>query len=134
MPIPQARVKMCVLAAVVAGTFVARPALAHHSFAMFDMEKRVTITGTVTVFEWTNPHSYIEIDVLDDKGAMKHWSIELGSPSILQQSGWKFSSLKKGDKTTLIISPLKSGQSGGFLFNATLPDGRVLGNGPGRQP
>jgi hypothetical protein len=101
---------------------------------MFDMEKRVTITGTVTAFEWTNPHSYIEIDVTDDKGAVKHWSIELGSPSILQQSGWKFSSLKKGDKATLIISPLKSGQSGGFLYNATLPDGRVLGNGPGRQP
>jgi hypothetical protein len=94
----------------------------------------VTIIGTVTEFQWTNPHSYIEIDVPDDKGAVKHWSIELGSPSILQQSGWKFSSLKKGDKTTLIISPLKSGQSGGFLNNATLPDGRVLGNGPGRQP
>jgi hypothetical protein len=108
--------------------------MAHHSFSMFDMEKRVTITGTVTTFEWTNPHSYIEIDVPDDKGAVKHWSIELGSPSILQQSGWKFSSLKKGDKTTLVISPLKSGQSGGFLNTATLPDGRVLGNGPGRQP
>jgi hypothetical protein len=130
-----ARPKMWFLAAVMAGALlVARPALAHHSFSMFDMEKRVTITGTVTAFEWTNPHTYIEIDVPDDKGAVKHWSIELGSPSILQQSGWKFSSLKKGDKATLIISPLKSGQSGGFLYNATLPDGRVLGNGPGRQP
>jgi hypothetical protein len=130
-----ARPKMWLLAAVMAGTLLtARPALAHHSFAMFDMDKRVTITGTVTAFEWTNPHTYIEIDVPDDKGVVKHWSIELGSPSILQQSGWKFSSLKKGDKATLIISPLKSGQSGGFLYNATLPDGRVLGNGPGRQP
>lgn len=129
------RARMCAAAIVAASTLLAaRPALAHHSFSMFDMEKRVTITGTVTAFEWTNPHSYIEIDVPDDKGAVKHWSIELGSPSILQQSGWKFSSLKKGDKTTLIISPLKSGQSGGFLYNATLPDGRVLGNGPGRQP
>jgi hypothetical protein len=126
---------MCFIAMVAAGALLAaRPVLAHHSFAMFDMEKRVTLAGTVTTFEWTNPHSYIEIDVPDDKGAVKHWSIELGSPSILQQSGWKFSSLKKGDKTTLIISPLKSGQSGGFLYNATLPDGRVLGNGPGRQP
>jgi len=108
--------------------------LAHHSFAMFDMSKRVTLNGTVTAFEWTNPHSYIEIDVPDDKGVVKHWSIELGSPSILQQSGWKFSSLKPGDKPTLIVNPLKSGQAGGFLSQATLPDGRVLGNGPGRGP
>lgn len=106
------------------------PALAHHSFTMFDMTKKVTLVGTVTSFEWTNPHSYIEIDVPDEKGAVKHWSIELGSPSILMQSGWKFSTLKTGEKLTLIINPLKSGQNGGFLSEADLPDGRVLFNGP----
>lgn len=109
-------------------------AQAHHSFTMFDMTKKITLTGTVTEFQWTNPHAYIEIDVPDDQGMVKHWSIELGSPSILQQSGWKFSSLKKGDRTTLIVNPLKNGQAGGFLGKATLPDGRVLGNGPGREP
>ena len=114
----------------------AGPVFAHHSFTMFDMTKKITLVGTVTTFEWTNPHSYIEIDVPDEAnaGAMKHWSIEMGSPSILQQSGWKFSSLKKGDKTTLVISPLKNGKAGGFLNTATLPDGRVLGNGPGQNP
>jgi hypothetical protein len=111
---------------------LATPVFAHHSFTMFDMSKKVTVIGTVTSFEWTNPHSYIEIDVPDENGAVKHWSIEMGSPSILQQSGWKFSSLKKGDKTTLVISPLKDGKPGGFLNTATLPDGRVLGNGPGQ--
>ena len=115
-------------------TLLAIPALAHHSFTMFDTTKAVTITGTVTEFQWTNPHSYIEIDVPDESGAVKHWSIEMGSPSILQQSGWKFSNLKKGDKTTLVINPLKDGRPGGFLNTATLPDGRVLGNGPGRGP
>jgi hypothetical protein len=110
------------------------PARAHHSFTMFDMTKRVTLVGEVTSFEWTNPHAYIEIDVAAEGGEVKHWSIELGSPSILLSSGWKFSSLKKGDKTTLIINPLKSGQAGGFLYTATLPDGRVLSNGPMRQP
>src|ERR1700730_3189742 len=115
-------------------TLLAIPALAHHSFTMFDTTKAVTITGTVTEFQWTNPLSYIEIDVPEESGAVKHWSIETGSPSILQQSGWKFSSLKKGDKTTLVMNPLKSGQAGGFLFQATLPDGRVVGNGLGRQP
>jgi hypothetical protein len=100
---------------------------------MFDMTKRITLVGSVTSFEWTNPHSYIEIDV-PEEGAVKHWSIEMGSPSILQQSGWKFRSLKKGDKTTLVINPLKTGKAGGFLVVATLPDGRMLTNGPSQNP
>jgi hypothetical protein len=106
---------------------------AHHSFAMFDQTKPITLTGTVTAFEWTNPHAYIEIDVQEEKG-VKHWSIELGSPSILMQSGWKYNDLKKADKVTARISPLRSGQPGGLLIQVTLPDGRVLGNGPGRGP
>lgn len=135
MTILQAARAMLCWALVVAGLFgFAPPVFAHHSFTMFDMTQKITLTGTVTAFEWTNPHSYIEIDVPDEKGVVKHWSIEMGSPSILQQSGWKFSSLKKGDKTTLIMNPLKNGQAGGFLYQATLPDGRVVGNGPGRQP
>ena len=129
------RSKLCCTVLVAAGIIcTAGPVLAHHSFTMFDMTKRLTLSGTVTSFEWTNPHAYIEIDVPDEKGAVKHWSIELGSPSILMQSGWKFSSIKKGDKITVIINPLKNGQQGGFLNKATLPDGRVLGNGPGREP
>jgi hypothetical protein len=107
--------------------------LAHHSFAMFDTTKSVSLTGTVSTFEWTNPHAYIELDV-PDGAATKHWSIELGSPSILMQSGWKFKDLKHGDKITVRISPLKSGQPGGLLVQATLADGRTLGNGPGRGP
>jgi len=123
-----------ILSLVTAGLLMAATAFAHHSFTMFDMSKRITITGSVTSFEWTNPHAYIEIDVPDEAGAVKHWSIELGSPSILKQSGWKFSDLKKGDKPTLIINPLKSGQAGGFLSKITLQDGRVLGNGPAQTP
>src|SRR3989475_11821242 len=84
----------------------ALPALAHHSFAMFDTTRRVTLAGTVTAFEWTNPHAYIELDVPDEKGALKHWSIELGSPSILMQGGWKFKDLKYGDKVSLKISQI----------------------------
>lgn len=119
---------------VAAGVFgAASPVLAHHSFTMFDMTKRVTLNGTVTSFEWTNPHSYIEIDAPDEKGAVKHFSIELGSPSILMQSGWKFNSIKAGDKLMVVINPLKNGQNGGFLSQATLPDGRVLTNGPRQE-
>jgi len=108
---------------------------AHHSFSMFDTSKTVTLVGSVTMFEWTNPHAYIDIDVADPRGgAVKHWSVEMGSPSILQQSGWKFKDLKAGDKITVDISPLRNGDPAGLLIKATLPDGRVLGNGPGRGP
>jgi hypothetical protein len=66
---------------------MAVPAFAHHSFAMFDTAKPVTLTGVVTSFEWTNPHAYIEVDVPDAKGGQTHWSIELGSTSILMRAG-----------------------------------------------
>ena len=108
--------------------------LMHHSFAMFDQTKQVTLSGNVTVFEWTNPHAYIEVDVPDEKGVVTHWSVELGSPSILMQSGWKYKDLKHGDKVTLKLSPLRDGKPGGLLIQVTLPGGRVLGNGPGRGP
>jgi hypothetical protein len=113
-----------------AGLLAGAPVFAHHSFAMFDTTKQVTLVGTVTAFEWTNPHAYIELDVATDAGATRHWTIELGSPSILQQGGWKFKDLKFGDKITAIVNPLKSGQSGALLSRITMPDGRVLGNGP----
>jgi hypothetical protein len=109
-------------------------ATAHHSFTMFDQTKQVTITGTVTEFQWTNPHAYIEIDIPGEGGAVKHWSIEMGSPGILMQGGWKFKDLKAGDKVTIIANPLRDGRLGGLLVQVTLPDGRVLGNGIGRGP
>ncbi|MEO8100259.1 MAG: DUF6152 family protein [Acidobacteriota bacterium] len=121
-----------VLTAAVA--LAALPVAGHHSFVMFETTKQVTLAGTVTGFEWTNPHAYIEIDVKDDAGAVKHWSIEMGSPSILQQSGWKHNTLKSGAIVTLIVNPLKNGNPGGLLVQANLADGKKLGNGPGRGP
>lgn len=104
---------------------------AHHSFSMFDMRTTMTLTGTVTVFEWTNPHAYIELDVTE-RDAVQHWTIELGSPSILMQSGWKFSDIKPGQTITATVNPLRDGQQGALLRRVTLPDGRELPNGPGR--
>ena len=101
---------------------------------MFDSAKQVTLSGAVTSFEWTNPHTYIEVDVPGDNGSVKHWSIELGSPSILRNSGWKHNTLKQGDKVMLVINPLRNGNAGGLLLWAQLPDGNKLGNGPGREP
>ena len=130
------RVRICCLVLIAASMLAgANLALAHHSFAMFDTTSTVTLTGTVTEFQWTNPHAYIELDVPEANGtAKKHWSVELGSPSILQQSGWKFKDLKFGDKVTLTLNPLRDKKPGGLLVQVTLPDGRVLGNGPGRGP
>jgi hypothetical protein len=112
------------------------PAIAHHSFSMFDQTKTVTVTGSVTKFEWTNPHAYIHVDVPDANGAkvVKQWTIELGSPSILQQGGWKYSDVKAGDKITASLNPLRDGTLGGLLTQVTLASGKVLGNGPGRGP
>jgi hypothetical protein len=101
---------------------------AHHSFAMFDTANPITIEGVVTMVQWTNPHVYIEVDVPEGQGT-KHWTMELGSPSILMRGGWKFNSVKRGDKVTAVVSPLRSGDPGSLLVRLTLPDGRVLGNG-----
>jgi hypothetical protein len=120
-----------VMGVLVCALGLASPAVAHHSFAMFDIAKPVTITGVVTSFEWTNPHAYIEVDVPDGKGGQRHWSIELGSTSILMRAGWKFNTLKKGDNVTALVSPLRTGEPGSLLNRITLSDGRVLTNGPG---
>ena len=115
-----------VLAALTIGT---APVLAHHSFSMFDTGAPITISGVVSGVEWTNPHVYIELDLTAPVKGATHWSIELGSPSILQRGGWKFNTVKRGDKVSAVVSPLKSGEPGSLLTRITLPDGRVLGNG-----
>jgi hypothetical protein len=108
----------------------APPLLAHHSFAMFDTANEITLTGVVTSLQWTNPHVYIELDVPGAPGSgVKHWSIELGSPSILQRAGWKFNTIKKGDKITAVVSPLRNGEPGSLLTRITMADGRLLTNG-----
>src|SRR3954451_22146677 len=111
---------------------LARPVGAHHSFAMFDSVNKATITGTVTRFEWTNPHVFIEIDVPGQNGETKHSSVELGSPSILQRAGWKFSDIKAGQKVTAIVNPLRDGRPGGMLYRLTLGDGSMRGHGGAR--
>jgi hypothetical protein len=120
-----------VLSSVIACAFLAgtAPVQGHHSFAMFDTAAQVTLTGVVTSFEWTNPHAYIEMDVPDGRAGMKHWTIELGSTSILMRGGWKFNTLKKGDKVTAVVNPLRNGEPGSLLSRITLPDGRMLSNG-----
>jgi hypothetical protein len=123
------QLKVLSLAAIGAVAFVA-PALAHHSFAMFDAEKTVTLNGTVKEFEWSNPHSWIRIDVLDQTGKELQWAIEMNAPAQLTQRGWNPTTIKPGDKITLTMHPLKDGARGGQFMTATLADGKSLSNGP----
>ena len=89
---------------------------AHHSFAMFDRDKEVTLAGTVREFQWTNPHAFIEMDVPDDKGSTaEKWSVEMNSPNNLTRQGWKSSMLKAGDKVSVTMNPLRDGKKGGLF-------------------
>ena len=123
---------MAQVALAVLGLAAGVPAFAHHSFALFDHENRVTVTGTVLKFDWTNPHVFIQLEVPDGTTG-KHYTVECASPNVLTRVGWKFSDIKQGDKVTLLINPLRNGQPGGMLEKATLADGRELsdGNPPG---
>ena len=119
------RVPSLSLAAVAAALFAA-PALAHHSFAMFDADKTVELVGTVKEFQWTNPHSWLQVMVTDAKGETKEWSLEMGSPGGLARNGWRPKTVVSGDKVTVSIHPLKDGSAGGQLLKVKLPDGREL--------
>ena len=104
----------------------AGPVAAHHSPVMFDMTKSVTIEGTVVEFSWSNPHSSIQLDVQTANG-VERWGVEMGSPNSMVKGGWRNNSVKAGDKVTVAVHPLKSGEHGGIFMSITLADGRRLG-------
>ena len=112
----------------------AAPAIAHHSFAPFDRTKEVTLTGTVTEFQWTNPHAWIQVAVKDDQGRETNWGIECGSANMMARTGWKKTTLKAGDAVVAIVNPLRDGRPNGGLVTITLPDGTVLDPGDAPKP
>ena len=113
---------------------VAHQSFAHHSFAVFDRTKKVTLTGTVKEFQWTNPHAWIQVEIADDKGKTSEWGIECGSPNMMARTGWKKTTLKPGDRVTAIVNPLLDGRPNGSLVTITLPDGSSLGPGDAPPP
>ena len=123
------------LAALLAAAtlWAAGTAGAHHSFAMFDRDKEVVLTGTVREFQWTNPHAFIEVDVPDDKGNLEKWAVEMNSPNNLTRQGWKSSMLRTGDKVSVTMNPLRDGKKGGLFVSVTLPDGKVMKDPTRRQ-
>jgi hypothetical protein len=115
-------------------TLGSTPADAHHSFAMFDSTKQMTLVGTIRTVQWTNPHGYIWMYVPNSSGGQDVWGIEGASPEALQRKGWNKHSVNPGDKVTVLIHPLKDGRTGGSLMKLTRADGSFLGNGAVETP
>jgi hypothetical protein len=114
-------------AIVAAALLTGAPSYSHHSFAMFDNEKTVTLEGTVKDYQWTNPHIWVQVLVSDAaSGKSVEWSVEGGSPNGLSRQGWSRHVAKSGDKATVNIHPLKNGDPGGSLISLSI-NGKKVG-------
>jgi hypothetical protein len=104
----------------------ASPAFAHHSIAEYDMTALTTVKGTVTQFEWSNPHAYIHIEAKDDKGNVVEWTAELASLGMLARINWKRDTVKPGDEITIYGNPAKNGKTLMRLDKITFANGQEL--------
>jgi hypothetical protein len=118
------RIKQTFSALILAASAAASwPVGAHHSFAVYDRTKTVTIKGTVKNFQWTNPHCVVWVLVQPEGGGEpQEWSIETTSPGVLTRGGWTRNSIKPGDRVAVEFSPLRDGSHGGGLNSVTLLD------------
>jgi len=117
----------------VVAIFGANSAFAHHSHAMFDTDKQVTLVGTVKEFQWNNPHCWIQLlvaDPNDPNAAPVEWGVEMGAPIQLLRHGWKPTSVKPGDKITVVVNPLRDGRPAGQIVSAIGADGKPIGAVP----
>lgn len=121
---------LCCMVAAVA--MFSGPVLAHHGTgSSYEMDKVVTVSGTVTEFVWSNPHSQLYFDVKDDKGNVVHWAGELQSPTALLERGWTKTSIKAGDQVTVTGHPSKAGAPVMVPETVKLANGKVFGRGAG---
>lgn len=124
----ESRMKKVLLGAAAGTILVAAttPALAHHSAAMFDMDKTVSLSGVVKDFQYTNPHSWLIVMVKGADGKDVEWSFEAEGPSTLLRSGIKKSSLPAGEKITMRTHPMKDGRPAGLWIDLTKGDGSII--------
>jgi hypothetical protein len=99
---------------------------AHHSHAMFDTSREVTITGTVTNYSYRNPHVFLYVDVKDDNGQVVSWAVEMSNIANMQSRGIYRSTFKVGDVVTVKVNPLKDGRPGGNYTSITAADGKTF--------
>ncbi len=108
---------------VLSGLAMVRPLLAHHSGASYDSDHQISLTGTVSSYEWTNPHVFIYLDVKDENGAVVQWRVEGNSPNMLVRAGWRKEMIKEGDKITVNGAPAKNKAPILRLISLTLASG-----------
>jgi hypothetical protein len=126
---------MKVLGILVFLTAMALPAVAHHSYAMFDSDQEVTQTGVVTRFLWTNPHSILIVSMPNADGELTDYYFEANGPGYLARNGWSRESVKPGDEITVVSHPLRDPEgAGGDLLTVTTSDGSLLFAKPGAGP
>jgi hypothetical protein len=94
---------------------------------MFDNQKSITLTGTVRLFQWANPHCWIQLFAPTDDGKIVEWSVEMGSTTELYRSGWRPNTLQVGQKISVVVHPARDGSSGAAFISATGQDGAALG-------
>ena len=111
--------------AAAASLVAAVPALAHHSFAMFDMRQTLTLQGTVKEFQWTNPHCFVQL-LVPTPDSMQEWSVELHSTGDMYRHGWRPGTFKPGDKVTLMVHPDRDGTKGGLFVSAIAANGQLM--------
>jgi len=109
-----------------AAVLLAAPALAHHSFAMFDQSRVLYMPGMVKDFEFVNPHTWLHLAIVNDKGEASTWSFEAGSVAPLVRLGWSKDSFKIGDRVEVGFRPLKDGSRGGQLMSVKLANGQKV--------
>lgn len=102
------------------------PSFAHHGYAAYDTDKKVTIKGTVTQFFWANPHCVLQLDVTDDHGQVVHWGAETENPTTMTRQGWTKDSMKPGDQVTVTVLPVKNGKPIGRIVEVVLSNGQKL--------
>lgn len=109
------------------GLIAGVPVSAHHSGASFDDERMIELTGTVKEFQWTNPHTWIQLYVQNEQGERIEWSIEAGGPNSLARSGWRPTTFQSGDEVTIQLHPMRNGQPAGGFVGAQFSDGTTIG-------
>jgi hypothetical protein len=118
----------CVAAGVLAAS---GSAVAHHGAATFDTGKKLIMEGTVTEWVWSNPHCFLKFDVTEQDGTVRKWTVETSNPPDMVNRGWSRRSFKAGDRVTVTVEPVKSGNPVGRLLQVIFADGRILSAGGG---
>jgi Family of unknown function (DUF6152) len=115
-----------IFAALILLLFVSAPLQAHHGSAGYDLNKELTMKGTVTQWLWANPHCFLKYDTTDENGSVVHWAAEVSNPIDMTRRGWSRSTLNVGDQVTITVRPAKNGAPVGQLMKVALPNGKEL--------